>query len=82
MSFVFISHLLGEILGCSDRIVVMRDGRSLPRTAPAAFDRDKLVVAMGGAGGRRRYGPGRRRRKMRPLFRCGHGRPAANPAPS
>ena len=26
-SFVFISHLLGEILGCCDRIVVMRDGK-------------------------------------------------------
>jgi ribose transport system ATP-binding protein len=49
MSFVFISHLLGEVLGCSDRIVVMRDGRIVVDDAASAFDRDKLVAAMGGA---------------------------------
>jgi ribose transport system ATP-binding protein len=51
MSFVFISHLLGEILVCSDRIMVMRDGRIIAGDRVTAFDRDKLVVAMGGAGG-------------------------------
>jgi ribose transport system ATP-binding protein len=49
MSFVFISHLLGEVLDCSDRIIVMRDGRIVVDDAASAFDRDKLVVAMGGA---------------------------------
>jgi ribose transport system ATP-binding protein len=49
MSFVFISHLLGEVLGCSDRIVVMRDGRVVVDDAASAFDRDKLVAAMGAA---------------------------------
>ena len=47
-SFVFISHLLGEILGCCDRIVVMRDGKIVAGDRTATFDRDKLVLAMGG----------------------------------
>jgi ribose transport system ATP-binding protein len=50
ISFVFISHLLGEVLGCSDRILVMRDGRIIAGDRAAAFDRDRLVAAMGGAG--------------------------------
>ena len=50
-SFVFISHLLGEILGCCDRIVVMRDGKIVAGDRTTAFDRDKLVVAMGGTKG-------------------------------
>jgi ribose transport system ATP-binding protein len=50
-SFVFISHLLGEILGCCDRIVVMRDGKVVAGDSAAAFDRDRLVMAMGGAKG-------------------------------
>ena len=48
-SCVLISHLLGEILGTSDRIVVMRDGRVVAGAPTRAFDRNKLVVAMGGA---------------------------------
>ncbi len=51
MSFVFISHLLGEILDCSDRILVMRDGRIIAGDRAKAFDRDRLVATMGGAGG-------------------------------
>lgn len=51
MSFVFISHLLGEILDCCDRIVVMRDGKTVAGDRAAAFDRDRLVMAMGGARG-------------------------------
>jgi ribose transport system ATP-binding protein len=47
-SFVFISHLLGEILGCCDRIVVVRDGKIVAGDRTATFDRDKLVLAMGG----------------------------------
>jgi ribose transport system ATP-binding protein len=50
MSFLFISHLLGEVLNCCDRIVVMRDGKAVAGNRAAAFDRDKLVAAMGGAG--------------------------------
>ncbi len=51
MSFVFISHLLHEILDFSDRIVVMRDGKIIAGGRAKAFDRDKLVEAMGGAHG-------------------------------
>ena len=48
-SVILISHLLGEILDHSDRIVVMRDGRVVASDPAAAFDRAKLVKAMGGA---------------------------------
>jgi ribose transport system ATP-binding protein len=48
-SCVLISHLLGEILGNSDRIVVMRDGKAVASDRAAAFDREKLMAAMGGA---------------------------------
>jgi len=48
-SCVLISHLLGEILEHSDRIVVMRDGRVVATDRAARFDRDQLVNAMGGA---------------------------------
>jgi ribose transport system ATP-binding protein len=46
---VLISHLLGEILEYSDRVVVMRDGKVVAVDRAAAFDRDKLVDTMGGA---------------------------------
>ncbi len=46
---VLISHLLGEILEYADRIVVMRDGAVAATDRASAFDRDKLVAAMGGA---------------------------------
>jgi ribose transport system ATP-binding protein len=49
LSCVLISHLLGEILGTSDRVVVMRDGRVVTSGPTASFDRNKLVAAMGGA---------------------------------
>ena len=49
-SCVLISHLLGEVLENSDRIVVMRDGKVVAADGAAAFDRDKLVTAMGAAG--------------------------------
>ena len=44
---VLISHLLGEILGTSDRIAVMRDGGVVALDKAAAFDRNSLVAAMG-----------------------------------
>jgi ribose transport system ATP-binding protein len=47
ISFVLISHMLGEILENSDTIAVMRDGRVVAQDRAAAFDRSKLVQAMG-----------------------------------
>jgi ribose transport system ATP-binding protein len=44
---VLISHLLGEVLEYSDRIVVMRDGKVVTTDRAASFDREKLVLAMG-----------------------------------
>ena len=48
MSCILISHLLGEILGTSDRIVVMRDGKVVATDVANAFDRDRLIATMGG----------------------------------
>jgi len=48
-SCILISHLLGEVLETSDRIVVMRDGKVVAADITAAFDRDTLVSAMGAA---------------------------------
>jgi ribose transport system ATP-binding protein len=42
-SCILISHLLGEILGYSDRIVVMRDGAVVDVRPAAGFTRDTLV---------------------------------------
>jgi ribose transport system ATP-binding protein len=47
-SCVLISHLLGEILGVADRIIVMRDGQIVTSGPTPMFDREKLVAAMGG----------------------------------
>ncbi len=44
---IFISHILGEILGATDRIVVMKDGRVVADRPAAAFDEAGLVAAMG-----------------------------------
>jgi ribose transport system ATP-binding protein len=44
---ILISHLLGEILSTADRIVVMRDGKSVAERQAAQFSRDSLVAAMG-----------------------------------
>jgi ribose transport system ATP-binding protein len=49
IGLIFISHFLGEILNNSDRIVVMRDGKSVMDDAAANFNHDRLVTAMGGA---------------------------------
>ncbi len=46
-SVILISHLLGEILSVSDRIVVMRDGGIVANDAASSFDRDRLVETMG-----------------------------------
>ncbi|GAB0113247.1 sugar ABC transporter ATP-binding protein [Acidisoma sp. C75] len=47
-SVILISHILGEILTVSDRIIVMRDGRVVAEDAAHAFDRTRLVETMGG----------------------------------
>jgi ribose transport system ATP-binding protein len=46
-STILISHLLGEILQYSDRIVVMKDGKVVAERPANQFDRDSLVGAMG-----------------------------------
>ncbi|MDH4247097.1 MAG: sugar ABC transporter ATP-binding protein [Deltaproteobacteria bacterium] len=47
VSCILISHLLGEVLTYSDRIVVMRDGVVVAAKAAGEFNRDSLVAAMG-----------------------------------
>ncbi len=47
-SCVLISHILGEILQASDTIAVMRDGRVVVTDNARAFDRGRLIAAMGG----------------------------------
>ncbi|WP_287299246.1 ATP-binding cassette domain-containing protein, partial [Mesorhizobium sp.] len=51
-SCILISHVLGEVLGNADRIVVMRDGKVVGSDAAKAFDRGRLVTTMGGAAAR------------------------------
>ena len=46
-SVILISHLLGDILGTCDRIVVMKDGNTVAERVAKKFDRDSLVAAMG-----------------------------------
>jgi ribose transport system ATP-binding protein len=46
-SVILISHLLGDILGTANRIVVMKDGKTVAERQAAAFDRGSLVAAMG-----------------------------------
>jgi ribose transport system ATP-binding protein len=46
-SCILISHLLNEILDHCHRVVVMRDGRVVASGDAAAFDRDRLIDAMG-----------------------------------
>lgn len=46
-SCILISHLLGEVLGYADRIVVMKDGKGVAERPAQAFDRNSLVAAMG-----------------------------------
>jgi ribose transport system ATP-binding protein len=49
VSAILISHLLGEILDFSDRVVVMRDGKVVAADRAGAFDRGRLVATMGAA---------------------------------
>ncbi|MEL6523800.1 MAG: sugar ABC transporter ATP-binding protein [Pseudomonadota bacterium] len=47
LSCILISHVLGEILDCSDRIIVMKDGQIVSARQSNEFDRNSLVAAMG-----------------------------------
>lgn len=47
LSVILISHMLGEVLGSSNRIVVMKDGGMVANRAASDFTRDSLVTAMG-----------------------------------
>lgn len=49
VSCILISHILGEILDTSDRVVVMRDGKVVADAAAQGLTRESLVAAMGGA---------------------------------
>ena len=55
-SCILISHLLGEVLSTSNRIVVMRDGQVVEARPAADFTRDTLVASMGSVV---REGPGK-----------------------
>ena len=46
-AIILISHILGEILATSDRIVVMKDGKQVAARPAPAFDRSSLMAAMG-----------------------------------
>jgi len=46
-SCILISHLLGEIMACCDRIEVMRDAAVVDRRPSTAFTHETLVAAMG-----------------------------------
>ncbi len=48
LSCALISHILGEVLETCDRIVVMRDGRTVVEDRALNFSRERLVSAMGG----------------------------------
>jgi len=48
LGLILISHVLAEVLGHVDRIVVMRDGKVAAAGPVQDFDRRKLVRAMGG----------------------------------
>jgi ribose transport system ATP-binding protein len=73
-SCILISHLLGEVLGNADRIVVMRDGKVVAANAAKAFDRDRLVATMGGAAAKVSAGRGKEKRQIGPV--CVRARPA------
>lgn len=48
-SIILISHILGEVLSASHRIVVMKDGKTVADRDAKKFTRDTLVAAMGSA---------------------------------
>jgi ribose transport system ATP-binding protein len=70
-SCILISHLLGEILQNSDRIVVMRDGTVVASDRAQNFDRARLVETMGGGhAGREPAAPRTGERRGEPCVRA------------
>jgi ribose transport system ATP-binding protein len=51
IAFVFVSHLLGEVLGSTDRVVVMRDGLVVADRPAGMLSRAGLVALMGHVAG-------------------------------
>jgi D-xylose transport system ATP-binding protein len=45
---IYISHKLGEVLSLSDRITVLRDGRTIGTEATAVYDTQRLIARMVG----------------------------------
>jgi len=48
ISTVLITHKLHEVLGHTDRVVVMRDGRIVSEHPTTELDHDRIVTVMGG----------------------------------
>ena len=55
-AIVYISHMLDEVLACTDRIAVMRDGRISGEVKSAEATRDQLIDLMGSKAGPVREG--------------------------
>ncbi|HLI59053.1 MAG TPA: sugar ABC transporter ATP-binding protein [Solirubrobacteraceae bacterium] len=51
VSFIFISHRIAEILGHTDRVAVMRDGKVVATRPSDTLTEDDLVTLMGGSVG-------------------------------
>ncbi|MDR1533535.1 MAG: sugar ABC transporter ATP-binding protein [Planctomycetota bacterium] len=47
IGIIYISHILDEVLACTDRIVVMKDGRISGEVASRDATRDRLIELMG-----------------------------------
>jgi ribose transport system ATP-binding protein len=78
-SVLLISHILGEILSTSDRILVMKDGRVVADRAAKEFNTRSLVEAMGSVVREREWTRAATARAGAPLLsmppRRGHGLP-------
>src|SRR6478735_8972212 len=48
VSIIYISHRLGEVARCADRVVVLRDGRNAGELARADINHDRIVGLMVG----------------------------------
>lgn len=48
VSVIYISHRLGELDECADRVVVLRDGKNAGELPPGETDHDKIVNLMVG----------------------------------
>ena len=48
VSIIYISHRLGELTRCADRVVVLRDGRNAGELAQHEIEHDRIVTLMVG----------------------------------